>query len=718
MSYQGIFPAAVLALALSGAALAGGCGGGNNNTSSSGDTTSSSSGGTTTTTTPYEPPHTWTECQASDQAWVRRALFALAGRRGASQAEINAWEDAIKAIRKADREAAGGFSDVGATLPPDGSDLENAKRLVAKAMMDESAYRERWSDFLLEALHINRIEIKSQDQCYGPPKSDAVDDGSLAAWVRDNDPSANTPPLTSFNMGQLLSSALRLDDLSVVYRGNLFAMMHQPIGGANVDFEAMERIRRQDFGAVFSTAYIHRDLVCLNCHNSEFSVTFDQDPAKNRAWPVPGLFEVALYGSSNGRHPAAEAMTKGSDELRAVSMFRYSGVADGFGQRPWGWASSCGRFSQPQSDDPLKIDAYFGSIRSTPDQPNRGLRASIWDVERALHRGVDLLAAHGLQRGKDGALADPDEAFAYLVAENIVEKVWDEVVGHRLTIANYFPRNEPQRDILMGLTEHFVASHFSLQTLLLDILAHPAFNLKTPDEGCGAAPYELPPVFDPWTISEADLGKRANSPADGVFAISSRPLVRSLHRAMGWPYVSEYPQSDDAESFQVAVGFFVKDADPGFRGLDFQGRLTWETRYGNCADLSGGNDYIAKLAAQAQATGATVGDAVLALKDRLLGDPTVDAAEKPDLEALIGAPFGSTDLSTLPQKLRVACGAFVSTPQFMLGGVVPKDTRDVPKLTPPEAAYDVTCNRVSQYVVSAGAPYTVTCGGTTNATHQ
>jgi hypothetical protein len=716
MSAHRIFPAAALALALSGAALAGGCGG-DKGTSSSGDTTSSSSTGTSP---PYQPQHTWTECQASDQAWVRRALFALDGRRGRSQAEINAWEDAVKAIRAADRKAAGGFSDVGDTLPPDGSDLENGKRLIAKAMMNESGYRERWSDFLLEALHINRIEIKAQDQCYGPPNPDAIDDGSLAAWVRDNDPSSQAPPLHDFTMGQLLSSALRLDDLSVLYRGNLFAMMNLPINGANVDFEAMERIRRQDFGAVFSSAYIHRDLVCLNCHNSEFSVTFDQDPAKNRAWPIPGHFEVALYGASNGRHPADEAMTKGSDELRAVSMLRVADVVDGSGQKPWGWASMCGRFKQPQVDDPLKIDAYFGSIRSTVDQPNRGLRASVWDLERALHRGVDLLAAHGLQRGKDGALADPDEAFAYLVAENIVEKVWDEVVGHRLTIANYFPRNETQRDILMGLTEHFVASHFSLQTLLLDILAHPAFNLKSPDEGCFVAPYEMPPVFDPWTIADSDLAKRGNSPADGVFAVSSRPLVRSLHRAMGWPAVDEYPQNDTDESFQVAVGFFIKDADPGFRGLDFQGRLTWETQYGGCPDLTGaGDDYIAHLVTAAQSTpGTTVKDAVVALKDRLVGDPTIDAAEQPDLEALIGAPLASTDLSKLSTQLRALCGVLVSTPQIMLGGVVPKDTRDVPKLTPPEAAYDVTCNRVSQYVMSAGAPYTVTCGGTTTVTHQ
>ena len=706
MSRRAWLPAA-LALALSGAAAAAGCStptvsfppDGSSSSSGAGSSSSSSSSGG-----PVAPVHAWTDCQASDQAWVRRAILALDGRRSWGQAEVNAYEDAIQALRKADGQTA---------PPPAGGDLENARRLVAQALMKEDAFRERWSDFLLEALHINRIELKAQQDCYGPPNPSAIDGGALAAYVRDNDAASAAPPLHDFTMGQLLSSALQLDDLSVVYRGNLFAMMHLPIDGANVDFAAMERIRRQDFGTVFGSAYLHRDLVCLSCHNSELSVTFDQDPALNRDWSVPGLFEQALYGASDGMHPAAEAATKGSDDLRAVSMLRYADVADSGGQKPWGWGDACGSFKEPDTDDPLAIDAYFGSIQSTPAAPGKGLRASVWDLERGLHRGVDLLAAHGLRRGTNGTLADPDEAFAYLVAENLVEKVWNEATGHPLTIANYFPRTEVQRDILMGLTEHFIATHFSLKSLLLDIVAHPAFNLKAPDEGCGVAAYELPNVFDPWTISDGDLEKRGNSPADGTFAVSSRPLLRSLYIAMGWPFVDEYPAD---ESFQVALGFFIKDGDPGFRGLDFQGRLTWESAYGTCADLSGA-DFVDSIVAQAGVTpGATVGAAVLALKDRLLGEPSLDPAEKADLEALVGGSLDSTDLGGLDQKLRSVCGVLVSTPQFMLGGVAPVDTRTVPALTPPAVTYAGTCGVIAQSLVASGAPYTLTCAdGTTTA---
>lgn len=726
-----LFPFATLVSALAASAAAGvlpGCGG--DPVSPTGTTSSSTGNGTggsssTTTTTSntstgdttaasgtggaggqVQPPeHVWTECQSTDQAWVRRAMVAISGRRSWGQAEINAYEDVLKGIRVAGGE--------GPDKPaPVGGDLEPAKRLVAKAMMEENAFRERWSDFVMDALHTVRIETKSQESCYGDPISSAVDNGALAAWVRDNDAGAKNPPIPGFTMGHLLSSALQLDDLSVVYRGHLFAMMNLPITGANVDFVAMERIRRQDFGAVFDSAYINRDVVCLSCHNSEFSVTHDEDPTKNRAWPVPGLFELSLFGSSNGKHPSGEEATKGPDDLRAHSMLRVDGVVDG-SQQPYGWSGKCGKFSVPQSDDPLNIDAYFGSIKSSPTNPTKGLRASVWDLEASLHKGVDLLAAHGLRRLPGDELADPDEAFAYLVAENIVEKVWAEIMGSRLTIANYFARTAVQRDILQGLTEHFVASHFSLKTLILDILAHPAFNLKAPDEGCGAAAYELPNIFDPWSTSDGDLSKRGNSPADGVFAISARPLVRSLHRAMEWPARSEFPGDDDETSFQSAVGLFLKDADPGYRGLDFQGRLTWEATYGGCPNLSG-YDFISKIVTQSAAVpGATVADGIIALKDRLTGEPTIEpTTEKPALEALIGGPLSSTDLGGLGLKLRTVCGVLVSTPQLMLGGIPPKDTRDIPKLTPPDVTYAGTCGYLSGYLAGTGTPYVVTCDAT------
>jgi hypothetical protein len=288
-------------------------------------------------------------------------------------------------------------------------------------------------------------------------------------------------------------------------------------------------------------------------------------------------------------------------------------------------------------------------------------------------------------------------------------------MGTRLTIANYFARTEVQRDILMSLTEGFVASHFSLKRLLENILAHPAFNLRTPEEGCGAAPYELPNVFDPWTTAESDLGKRGNSPADGIFSISSRPLRRALHRAMQWPFASEYPDDEPEEqTFQIAIGYFEKDAEPGFRGLDFQGRLTWEQAYAKCTPLAS-PDFVDRIVEKANVTpGATVGDGIVALKDRLVGEPWIeDSSEKPELEALVKTKLDDTSVASLEPALRAVCGVLVSTPMFMLGGIAPKDTRVVPELTPDDVSYSATCQAIA---ADLAGRYDVTCGdGTTSA---
>ena len=46
--------------------------------------------------------------------------------------------------------------------------------------------------------------------------------------------------------------------------------------------------------------YLNRDPVCLQCHNSEFSVTQSANPETNRHFPVPALLEKALFGESTG----------------------------------------------------------------------------------------------------------------------------------------------------------------------------------------------------------------------------------------------------------------------------------------------------------------------------------------------------------------------------------------------------------------------------------
>jgi hypothetical protein len=266
-----------------------------------------------------------------------------------------------------------------------------------------------------------------------------------------------------------------------------------------------------------------------------------------------------------------------------------------------------------------------------------------------------------------------------------------------------------QRDVLQKLTENFVASHFSLKTLLLDILSHPLFNLKAPEEGCGTSAYEVPLILNPWTIAENDPAIRNNSPGDAVFALSSRPLRRSLHLAMEWPEYPEYPGGTE-ESFQIATGFFLKDGEPGFRGLDFQGRLSWEANYGACKS-QGVPDFVTKVVALAQSTpGTTLGDVVITLKDRLVGEPWIESTtEKPLIADVLGSSLDDKLLAFLDVRARAYCGVLVSSPQFMLGGIVPADTTEMPKLVLPETSYDAFCGDIVLAAGQIAVPYTITC---------
>lgn len=638
---------------------------------------------------PSEEPVPAPACDAGDRAFVRRALLALDGRRAWSQAEVDVWTQLI------------------AKLVERGETPVAARRLVARAMMfEDDTFRERWSVFLMDSLRVLRsVFARGSDSwldktqatlCYGPELLDAEDDGVLAAWVRDNPPTEQSPPFPAFRLGRLLSSALALDDLSPIYRAQLFHMIQFPMGGANVTPLEREAARRRNFGTTFGDAYIHREPSCVNCHNAVSSPTYSPDPEQNRFWPVEGRFEAAVFGSDSAD----------GDPLTYWSIFRVMDVKQiNSGQGPWGWnRSDCGGFAVPSPSDPLDVDARFASVE--------GKWASIWGVEEALHRGFEELRKSGLVLGADGAI-DPDVAFAYMVAANITEKVWTEVMGTGLTVAHKFPRNKAQRDTLRSLTDAFVKSGFSLKSLLVEIVSHPLFNLPPPDSWCGQDPYSLPAVFNPWSVDAQDERMRGNGVGDAVHHLSSDMLQRATHRALEWAPPASFPQDTDDEVARSAIGLFVSDAKPGFRGLGFQPKLSWEDQYGLCA-WPGHDDFISKLVGRAINTpGATLESAVVALKDRLVGEPLVEPVEIAPLEQIFGQPLATSaavlDSSSLDAALRIACGAYLASPQTLLGGLPPQDGQSVPALTPAEHGFGPSCSSASALFDRANIAYIVSC---------
>lgn len=599
------------------------------------------------------------ECDAGDAAFVRTASLGILGRRTYGQWEVN--------------EILAGA---------EGSPDQNARRsaIVNALYENEEEYVDRWAEAILDHLRVARIDDQEATSCYGV-RTRGDDGGQLANHVRDNLASDNGDGNGTFSMRDLLESAIRADDLSPIYRGHLFAMMSRPIPAANVPPMEAELARRQDFGFTFDTTYLNRDLVCLGCHNSEFSVT-DGSGDDDRHWPLPALLEKAVYGDSTGTdHDSAHAMFRCDDVVQDV----YGGFACGANGAvaPWGWAQDCGEFAPAPGADPLTpAVANFAGIV--------GNDKTVYDVEAALKRGVDKLASDGLELAGDGTPEDPEAAFAYLLAMSISEMAWEEIVGSPLTIANYFPRNQAQRDELKRITDVFAQSHFSLRALVTAILGSPYINQKAPVEGCGSAAYTMPAIYDPWVLGEATEDLRKNSPGDGVAPLPPLMLTRAAHKAMNWPLAESrmfpytFSGQESAEIvFLRGTGVFLKNGEPGFKGLDFQARLVWENRYATCS--SGSPDFITDVVSAAGS--ATVREVAVAIKDRLVNEATIDdpSGEAAAIAALYGVASiddpasGAADLEGSSRRL---CGALLSSPQFLMSGLVDTTEGAPPSLNP------------------------------------
>jgi hypothetical protein len=107
----------------------------------------------------------------------------------------------------------------------------------------------------------------------------------------------------------------------------------------------------------------------------------------------------------------------------------------------------------------------------------------------------------------------------------------------------------------------------------------------------------------------------------------------------------------------------------------------------------------------------TIQDLVLVLKDRIIGETALSGpTEKAQLEGLFGASLTS-DAALVPDlngSLRRVCGAMITTPQFLMLGVQPKDGSTVPAATPDSAGYDALCSKVAALPLS-DAKLSITC---------
>ncbi|MCB9677038.1 MAG: hypothetical protein H6737_18115 [Alphaproteobacteria bacterium] len=573
-----------------------------------------------------------TSCDAGDEAWVQRAIPLLWGRKAHGSAEVRAW---VSMTQQHGREA------------------------VVRAMAQGPEYRQWWRQWVTDALAVARTGDKAYSRCFMTPLRE-THDGSLVQYIRSVDEpwEATTPSDGAFNMADVVLDAIEADDLAVAWQVNLYSRMNRPVQGANVSEEELEYNRRVNFGETFFETYLNRNLDCVLCHNSQFSTTDDPDARLDRTWQLPGNHETAILGSN-------VAFSK--DE--AFSMFRTAGVLRyQSGRRPFGMDEECGRFTRPTNidgpdylgqDTTYLVDAY-------------GPEGSVWQLERNLAEGADRLAITGLSIGETGAVQGED-SFAYLLGARIADLVFEEATGGRLTIAHGFPRNLQQASRLEALTDTLVESGFSLRELLVAVTADELFNADLP-EVCETVAYGLDPVVNPWSVEDDDTAKRHNSPGDLAHRHSARVLTFAANDHLGWEAPRGWQLPEGEEEFQAAIGTWLRESQPGFRGTDFQGLLAYQDRYATCD--GGQPDFIASL--RGQSAGHTVGDVVYTLKDRLLANGAISDAERPLVEALVG-PLDAPAEDVDGQGLRALCGAILTSPAYMVA-LAPTGIGDPPPI--------------------------------------
>ena len=639
----------------------------------------------------------WLSCDDGDEAFVRRASIALLGHRPSGADEVRLLVDLRRAV------------DAASPTPSP----RVGRRAILRALASRGGGDEltaRWGDTLADFLRVQRVDEVANPQCFGT--SPAPDRAQIARQVRDTAPYPAPVLGATFSMRDVILGSVAIDDLSPAYVANVFAMLAKSFVGANADKASLELARRAAVAGWFEGAYLHRDVVCLGCHNAEFSTTYSADPALNRHFPIAGDFERVLFGDPAG--PPAEGDVDGP--TRVAGAFRYAGFAvtsqtvdPADAVLPWGWAPFCGGFAAPDkvSTSLLPIDASLGAAS--------GVGATGWDVARSLASGFEKLRTHGLRRDAEGRAVDADEALAMLVALETTEQVWRETTGGRLTVAHGFPRSAAARDLLQSLTDVFVSSGFSLRSLLVAIAEHPIFNQPAPAKGCGEGPAPWPTIVDPWTTAETDPALRGNGVGDAVAPLSARTLLRAAHFALGWDGAVlaqplAFPQDDSDYALVAELGAFQKNAEPGFRGFDFQATLAWELRFGACRKpdaLAGQDDAIDRVVKRALATpDAQLGDAIALLEDRLVGVSTLEDAELAPLVALAGAPL-STPVSTLGDaglgaSLRLVCGAILASPQFRLSGLEPGVGAPLALAAPEGDRYADRCAAIDGLAVADG----------------
>ncbi|MBC8071277.1 MAG: hypothetical protein IAG13_23330 [Deltaproteobacteria bacterium] len=644
-------------------------------------------------------------CDAGDEAWVKRVIPLLHGRRPESIREVRVLVQMVEQLE---------------ALGVDG------RATVAMGLARGPEYQQRWKQWIYEQLRINVSSDRRNELCYDVRGPEA-DSPNLAEFIRDNPVASNYG--NAFRMADVVYSSLLLDDLSPAYRADNFARHSAPVIAGNVCADQLEDLSRAAYGKIFESAYLGRFTECMDCHRTEFSVTDSTDTELDRHWPLPGNSELAVYGPDAALPDAARSHAIFRRHGFSATPWLTPGVIPGCDavtddapsgdDLAWGMDEQCGMFlfgADGETEILSQVPVMVGTYEDV--SPPDGVGATIVTLDERMRAGLDAYYNDGLGYAGDGTLDDYQTGFARLYSMNIANRVWTEAMGYPLTVANNFPRNEAQQQTLLSLTDSFATQRYSLRNLLVAVTTHDYFNQDTPDACDASVPYHMAAIFEPFTKASTDPVARGNGVGDSVHRYSAMVLLDSLAQSMWWNRAQRfgpsmtpdqlpgspleggcgtggYPPCVEEPSnveFLRDVGVFLNDSESGFNGVDFNGLLHWESRTaqggridfgGDCTGPLGGacpeQDWITQMVAVATASsGATLRDVAVAVKDRLITEPTIaNSGEVAAIELIMGAqldtPISSVPADQIEAAARRFAGLLLNTPQFLLAGVPSED---------------------------------------------
>ncbi len=641
---------------------------------------------------PPDPGDASELCDAGDEAFVKRLIPLVHGRKPSSIREVRLLVSMIEQL--------------------DGRGVDG-RRAVTMGLLRDDIYLDRWKNYLYEELRVNVAGDRRNETCYDLAGTEG-DSTALAEFIRDNTVEAQYPgPI--YWMPDVAYSALRLDDMSPLLRADTFARLSAPLIAGNVTAEELEEMRVTNFGMLFESSMLGRTTDCLECHRAEWATTDSPDPAFDRHYPVPGFLELGAYG------PDAEE----ASHQRSYGIFRFfnfavgqdvvvtNGALPGGYISPFGIGVSCGGIRLNPGNSPLGWDPYLMG-----DYPPG---ATLVSLDESMKDGFDTLRQDGgLTIGNEQEV-EPTQAGAYLMAMHMANRMWTHSMGFPLQVANGFPRNADQSEILQTLADDFVSNGFSLRELIADVANHAYFNQSPPD-ACGASTaYHMPAVFDPFAKESANPAMRGNGVGDTVHRFGARVLLDSIAQAMWWDkpdvfgagtgqvpgalgangcggMMPQFPCTDEPEDATVLrdLGTFLSDSDSGFSGTDLLVMLRLENEFGQGNDpgmhgpctgplgsACAGSDWITQLIDVALDTPeADMWDVASAIKDRMVTEPAISgAAEVAALEQLMGVNLADSvsdvGAGEAEEAARRLTGMLTNTPQFMLAGLPSADHDDV-----------------------------------------